>query len=76
MSQAHPQIFILGRCSLLNPGYKGESCLGARVRATSQIWGSELSSLPRRLQDHQHQPYLMCFLAMQIPEPLLYLAIY
>lgn len=74
MSLAHLQIFILGRCSLLNPGYKGESCLGVRVRATSQIWRSEISSLPRPLQDHQHQNYLIYFLAMHIPEPLPYVA--
>jgi hypothetical protein len=33
-SPGHMQIFILGRCSHLNPGYKGESCVGAKVRAT------------------------------------------
>ncbi|XP_032712273.1 leishmanolysin-like peptidase 2 isoform X1 [Lontra canadensis] len=31
MAPAHLQILTLGRCSLLNPGYKGESCLGAKI---------------------------------------------
>ena len=34
MSPAHLQVFILARCSLLKPGYQGQSCLGAKVRMT------------------------------------------